>query len=599
MLQALRQYYYERLKRDPLLPQRGWSRVKVSFALDLAADGRVLQVIDVRQAIAKGKKTALVGQDMLVPQMVKRTSGVAANFLCDNCQYILGHADEVKGKSGSAQKNLERFEACRALHHRILDGVEDEFARAILAFFDTWQEQYDEELFVDCPEVLQGVGNIVFRFRHQYAHACEAVRAAWLATYDQSDDKIRCIVSGELGSIARLHPDFKVAGAQTSGASLVSFNGDAFCSFGYSQGENAQTCAEAAFAYGEALRVLLTDKQCCFRVDDMTILCWSQDANPDYSVLLAQNVGIAPRSPRQDDSLDDLAAEISGEGESLYVEGDIQGIVKELSQGRRVAFNDSLLDPQQVFYILGLSPNAARLSVRFFMRDNFGNFIRNVNNHYERLRIIGTETRLPDLRRIIFATVNDKSRDKKGVAIMEGETLRSILSDSRYPASLLNGVELRIHAEGNIKTVRAAVIKAYYTKNQHPDVPKEVLTVSLNEESRNGAYLLGRLFSTLEKLQLDACKGIKATIRDRFFNSASSTPAVVFPQLISLAQSHLKKVTDAQEVYYSKLMGEIIDKLQAPLPNRLSLPERGVFQLGYYHQTQKFYTPSAKKNAEQ
>ena len=193
-------------------------------------------------------------------------------------------------------------------------------------------------------------------------------------------------------------------------------------------------------------------------------------------------------------------------------------------------------------------------------------------------------------------TVNQNSRDKSPTPGMAGETLCAILSDTPYPATLLNGVSLRIRAEREITRGRAAILKAYYLKNPHPDIPKEVLTVSLNPDSTNIPYTLGRLFCVLEAIQSSANPGINATIKDKYFNSASAIPSRVFPMLINLAQKHLRKLEKGWSISYSKQLTDLTAKLGETFPDRLSLPQQGAFQLGYYHQTQARYTK--KEEAE-
>ena len=195
-------------------------------------------------------------------------------------------------------------------------------------------------------------------------------------------------------------------------------------------------------------------------------------------------------------------------------------------------------------------------------------------------------------------TVNQNAQKKTASPVLAGELLRAILTNTPYPATLLNGVTLRIRAEHEITRGRAAIIKAYYLnqRNPNPDVPKEVLTVSLNPDSNNVYYNLGRLFSVLEDIQSKANPGINATIRDRYFNAASATPAHVFPILLNLAQKHLKKLNEGQRVYYGKQLGSITDKLGEEYPNRLTLPQQGSFQLGYYHQTQERYQKNSKED---
>ena len=256
------------------------------------------------------------------------------------------------------------------------------------------------------------------------------------------------------------------------------------------------------------------------------------------------------------------------------------------------------MDPNMEFYVLGLSPNAARLSVRFFLRNSFGAFLRNAQTHQQRLEIIKPTYDKFDtipMWKLLDETVNQNSRDKTPAPNMAGEVLRSVLTDTRYPATLLNGVVLRIRAEHSVTRGRAAILKAYYLKNTHFDVPKEVLTVSLNPDSTNVPYNLGRLFSLLEAVQAAANPGINATIKDKYFNSASATPAIVFPVLVNLAQKHLKKLDTGLRTYYDKQITELISKLGESYPPRMSLPQQGCFQLGYYHQTQSRFEKKEEK----
>ena len=255
--------------------------------------------------------------------------------------------------------------------------------------------------------------------------------------------------------------------------------------------------------------------------------------------------------------------------------------------------DDLGIDPNRPFYILGLSPNAARLSVRFFLRDSFGRLMKNVNAHYERLEIVRpayAKTNILPLWAMLRETVNLNSRDKSPSPAMAGAATRAVFSGGPYPASLLEAVMLRIRAERNITWGRAAIIKAYYLKNPHKDCPKEVLTVSLNEASTDTAYTLGRLFSVYEAVQQAANPGINTTIKDKYFNSAAAMPAGIFPVLNNLCQKHLRKLDGRQRVYYDKQIMTLKGILGESYPMRMTLAQQGSFDLGYYHQTQKRYT---------
>ena len=464
-----------------------------------------------------------------------------------------------------------------------MEDVATPTARAVLAFFRTWNPAQAREhpaLAEQLDDILAG-GNLIFRTAGGFAHEDPAVRQAWESHYSAAGDGPQglCLVTGEYGPVEAVHPAIKnVAGAQSSGAALVSFNAPAFCSYGKEQSLNAPTGKYASFAYTAALNHLLSDRDHVCRVGDATVVCWARGGGDLYQDLFS------------------FAA--FGQEEPAYEESELRGMVKQLCRGEIVNYREERLDPDMDFYVLGLSPNAARLSVRFFLRNTFGSFLRNVQAHQDRLEIIRPafdrfET-LP-LWRLLSETVNQNSRDKSPAPNLAGEVLRSVLSDTRYPATLLNGVTLRIRAEHEVTWGRAAILKAYYSKNQNPDVPKEVLTVSLNPDSANVPYNLGRLFSVLEAIQSAANPGINTTIKDKYFNSASATPAIVFPVLLNLAQKHLKKLDKGLRTYYDKQLTALLSKLSESYPARMSLPQQGSFQLGYYHQTQARYEKKEEK----
>lgn len=571
ILQAL-VAHYEDLVRQDKLSRPGWSPAKVSYGLELGENGELKEVVNLKTEQTKGKKTVLAPREMKIPTPVKRTVGIVPNFLCDNSSYLLGV--DAKGKP---QRSMDCFSASKALHEELLADLTSPMAKAVLGFFRTWDPGAAKEhpALKDCWEDVISGGNLVFCMGLQYAHEDAELQAAWQTHYDSAEDspQMTCLVTGTKGPVAQLHPAIKgISGAQSSGASLVSFNAPAFCSYDREQGMNAPTGAYAAFAYGAALNHLIADREHVCHMGDTTVLCWSAGAESAYQDLFSYFAFDASSAP--------------------YTETELRSMVKDLMAGKRVLFDETMLDPDREFYILGIAPNAARLSVRFFLRNSFGAFLANIEKHHERMEIIRPgydkfET-LP-LWKLLDETVNHNSRTKTPAPELAGETLRAILNDTPYPATLLNGVVLRIRAEHEVTRGRAAILKAYYLKKPNKDVPKEVLGVSLNPDSTNVAYTLGRLFSVLENIQSAANPGINTTIKDKYFNSASATPASVFPTLVNLAQKHLKKLDGGMRIYYEKQLTEILSFLSEEYPKRMNLPQQGSFQLGYYHQTQARY----------
>ena len=614
ILQALTSLY-EALAPKGEVPKEGWSREKISFALGIDENGDLLRITPLFKPgdMPKGKKKE-EPQEMTVPAAVKRTSGAAANFLWDNSSYILGvslkKGEDDAEREKQRNKDIKCFEACRELHHSMLDGMEYPAAKAVLNFLDKWEPQKAEEnnlVAQYAKEILSGA-NMVFRFNGGYVHDDPQLASVWQkANAKQKDNIGQCLVTGALDEIQNTHPTIKgVQGAQSSGAALVSFNASAFCSYNKEQNQNAPVGKYAAFAYTTALNHLLKDRKNVHRIGDAAVVCWAENADKQY---------------------EDFAADLffgDGDGDQSDEQwlSALQASVELLAKGLPCRELD--LDPERKFYILGISPNAARLAVRFFYCDSFGNIVKNIKAHYDRLEIVRPSyDKFPilPLWKLLSATNrtikkkndngtnaersdsedSDKSKDKTQNSAMAGAVARAVFSGGRYPASLLECTFLRIKAERNITRERAAIIKAYYLRNPNEKCPKEVLTVSLNENSKNIPYTLGRLFSVYEEIQKEANlrnpgnPGINTTIKDRYFGSAAAMPATVFPILSNLAQKHLRKLSDAQRVYLDKKVMTLKSVLGEQYPAHMSLPEQGSFDLGYYHQTQARYTKKEDK----
>lgn len=575
ILQALTRYYEDLLSRGEIAAP-GWAPAKISLALYINENGELTQIVPTMVEGTKGKKTVMQPQLMVLPAAVKRTVSIASNFLWDNSAYLLGI--DQKGKP---ERSRECFAAAAKLHHAVLDGIDSPNARAILAFFDTWEPERAAEhpaLIRQLDDVTAG-GNLVFRVDGRKVEEDAAIREAWQRYRDggESGVKMQCLVTGKEDEIAAVHPSVKgVRDAQSSGAALVSFNAPAFCSYGREQNYNAPVGKYAAFAYTAALNHLLADSDHVQHIGDTTVVCWAEGADDAYPGF--------------------FSAVIGGGTYGGLSDNDLRAALKRLANG--LPCDDLGVDPNRPFYILGLAPNAARLSVRFFLRDSFGKLMENVNAHYERMEIVRPAYEkfnyLP-LWSLLRETVNLNSRDKAPSPAMAGATARAIFSGARYPASLLEAVMLRIRAERDITWGKAAIIKAYYLKNPHEDCPKEVLTVSLNEASTNPAYTLGRLFSVYEAVQQAANPGINTTIKDKYFNSAAAMPASIFPVLNNLCQKHLRKLDARQHVYYDKQIMKLKGVLNENYPARMTLAQQGSFDLGYYHQTQKRYTKKEEK----
>lgn len=568
ILQALTQLYYDLLERGEIAAP-GWNSTDISFALCLNLDGEVTQIVPtMREVQVTEKRTVLKPQSKILPAPVKRTTNTAANFLWDNSGYLLGL---------DKNRNLERGKVCFAtsaqLHHSILDSVDTPTAKAILSFFDTWQPENAETHPALSEQVgaLTKGGNLIFRVNGKFAQDDSEIKMAWQKYYNGDADNIangQCLITGEPDEIEAVHPTVKgVFGSNPSGAALVSFNAWAFCSYGHTKSYNAPIGKRAAFAYTSALNYLLANEDTTKRIGDTTVLCWAVGAEPQYQ-RTALNV--------LEGTIDD----------------DVRSAIERLANFEPCDELD--LDPNRPFYILGIAPNNARLAVRFFMKDSFGNFMKNVNDHNKRLEINGARFNSLPLWALLNETANQNSKIKVYDSGMAAAVARAIFMGTPYPASLISNVMLRIRAEHDVPWSKAAIIKAYYLKNQS-DFPKEVLTVGLNENSTDVAYNLGRLFSVYEATQRAAINNITTTIKDRFFSSAATMPANIFPVLARLYQKHLRKLEIGRKIYFDNQVTEIKSVLGENYPARLSLTEQGAFDLGYYHQKANYF----KSNKEE
>lgn len=570
ILQALTSYY-EKLAEKGLVSRPGWGPEKVSYGIDLNDDGSIFQILPLLQVPEGSKKGTQIPRQFIVPLRVKRTRAPKANFLCDHSGYILG-ADQ----KGNAANSAQNYALCKELHLRLLSDCCSAAARAICNFFLTWtpEQGTTNPETAEFWDRLTGGGNLLFYYDGEPVSDDPLIRAVWQKHYDRSEDGVvmRCLVTGESSVIPAIHSAIKgIPGAQTSGAALISFNSPAFESYDRVQNFNAPVGEYAAFAYTTALNYLIADWHNRTTIGDTMVLCWAQCAEPEY-----QAVAMQAMMGAQD-----------GDGEAA-----VRAAVNSISKGRRFQWDTAELDPEMQFYVLGIAPNAARLSVRFFLQNSFGSFMEHIETHYRQLQIVKPAFEKYDtipLYRLLSETVNQNSKNKAASPQLAGDLLQSVLTGARYPVTLRNAVQLRIRAEKEIGYRKAAIIKAYYSRNKSDDCPEEVLTVALNEQSTSIPYTLGRLFSVLELIQENANPGINATIRDKYFNAAAATPARIFPTLLNLSEKHLRKLDSAKRVWLEKLRGSIIDKLSESFPERLSLPAQGAFQLGYYHQTQKRY----------
>ncbi|NKF21490.1 type I-C CRISPR-associated protein Cas8c/Csd1 [Solimonas marina] len=582
MLQSLSRYYQRLVQRGAEgIAAYGYSPEKISYAIVLDTHGHVLDVDDVRDTTGKKPYPRL----MTVPQPEKRTVGIKSNFLWDKTSYVLG-------VSATSKRTEQEHQAFCEFHEQALEGATDPGLLALLRFLRQWRpEQFCEPSFKD--EMKDA--NVVFRLdgEHQYLHERAAAKAARerLFSPSSSDDAQAsapaiCLVTGARSPIARLHPAIKgVMGAQSSGASIVSFNLDAFTSYGKHQGDNAPVSEQAAFAYTSALNYLLrrdVPHRQNLTVGDTTVLFWAEADDERQAGVAEMSFAAMLNPPDSDDS------------EALKIRGLLEGV----AEGRPLSdFVPGLAEGTRM-YVLGLAPNASRLSVRFWLVDTFGDLARRIAQHAQDLHIEPLPWRsAPSVWRLALATAPSRDGRAKNEDVppqLAGELLRAILTGGRYPASLLASILMRMRADGDVSGVRISICKAVLSRNRPVRNSEEEVPVSLDKASKQPAYLLGRLFAVLEYIQRSALGGqVNATIRDRYYGAASATPASIFPVLLRNTQNHLgklRKERPGQAINLERDVREIVAALPEQFPRSLHIEAQGRFAIGYYHQSQSYFT---------
>lgn len=588
ILEALAHQYQRLIERDePGLSAYGYSAEKISYAIVLSVDGDPVDVVPLLDT--SGKKP--VPQSMSVPQPEKRTSGIKSNFLWDKTSYVLG-------VSASSKRKADEHEAFKVLHCQVLAKETDPGLKALLKFLGKWTpERFESAPFAQ--EMLDA--NFVFKLdgERQFLHqrpAAQAVRARLLGPLLDANASTsnlqRCLVTGVFAEVARLHPAIKdVNGAQSSGASIVSFNLDAFNSYGKSQGDNAPVSEHAAFAYTTVLNHLLRrdpHNRQRFSVGDASVVFWAEAQDADQA----------------HDSEDLLAALLNPDSKSD--EGQeaekIRQIMEGVAKGRPLADLSPKLDQGTRMYVLGLAPNASRLSIRYWLSDTLGVLVERLHRHAQDLHLEPSPWKTaPSVWRLALATAPSrgdppKAKPEDVSPLLAGELMRAILIGGRYPQSVLSNTVMRMRSDGDISGVRAALCKAVLTRDlrlSHSNISDKEVPVSLDVHSTNAGYLLGRLFAVLEGAQRLALGGqVNATIRDRYYGSASATPALVFPVLLRNTQNHMSRIRKDKPgaaINVERDIQEVIGKLPGEFPKHLGMQDQGRFAIGYYHQAQARY----------
>lgn len=595
ILQALNKFY-ARLDRRGDAPKRGYMPVRIGFVLEISADGTPGRLIDIRD---KSKKTA-ISEKFLMPG-ISRTSGIKSAFMWDKTAYVFGVAgieETIDGKKailpGQKKRTLQEHQAFVELHEERLGKIDDEGASALLAFLQNWApENWDQSGFNN--EALDQ--NIAFRLKGDDDRIDQ--RAAVMQVVGnlqgQQGESAMCLIEGTNAAFVENHPQFKgVIGAQSSGAPIVSFNSDAYESFGKSRGANAPVSQQAAFRYGAALNWLLDrDNGRCLRMGEATVVFWAdekdvgEDAANNAEEFFDAPFGSNTKEP-------DPVATDPDKNQAEIIKTELAN-----AASGRAAPDEAELKPETRMHILALSPNAGRIAVRFWLTDTFGHLRENLLQHERDLALEPSAFKgKPKAWALLYETAA-QHKEKNIPSRLGGEMMQAILTGQRYPRTFLTAVIGRIRADKNLSGVRAAILKATINRDlrkNERDETKEGIPMALAENSSNQAYNLGRLFAAYEYAEKSVAKR-NATIKDKFIGSASATPQRIFPIIMRGYEHNVSKLAKGSDhqrgsgVRVAQVVSQILGLFEgdADFPTALKLEDQARFFVGYYHQNAAMY----------
>jgi CRISPR-associated protein Csd1 len=566
ILQALKEYY-ERIGTDERsrVP-KGFERKSFPFLIVINRTGDFINLEHTRE----GQNAS----NFLVPRsksMSGKLSFRVTNLLWDHTGYVLG-----KPESDRSRSQHETWMS--QLNNLAIEFQEFKPLRAILNFYTKRgiEKVTGHPEWRECARIPSC--NIAFKIADHYlpVPCLEEVSKIMEKqdSYPPGDEKPkralrRCLVTGNTDEIVRVHNDTRIG---KDSKKLVSFQKNSgYDSYGKEQGFIAPVGKVAEFAYTTALNTLLKSNSRMLVGDAVTVF-WSEKTT-EFENLIADFF----REPPKDDPNRGIQA--------------VKSLFRAIENGVFLSEENR----RNRFYVLGLSPNVARIAVRFWVVDTVAGIGQKIKRHFDDLRMVHgpAEREVLSLFRLLVCTAaQDKAENTP--PNMAGDAVRAILEGTPYPQTLLQAAIRRIRAKREITHPRAALIKACInrtTRFKNPAVEEE-LKMSLDENNTSIGYRLGRLFAVLEKIQQEANPGINATIRDRFYGAASGTPATVFGNLMRLKNHHLSKLTSqGRRINFEKLLGEILAGIPAAagFPAHLGLEEQGRFAIGYYHQQQNFF----------
>lgn len=582
ILQALETCYDIMTKdKDFDVAPFGYSKVMIHFAIVIDEEGQVKSILDLRE----GKR----GEFHTVPIQEGRSSGIKPYILCDKSKYLLGKEIDEKGKLLTFNTYLR---AMYDKHKQVFGRLNNKGIRAIEKFLVRTLE--GEEWPISITHDCYKGSLIIFKLENEigYIHEDIEVKTYWEDHLNDQEGNSKneiiaqCLISGEYNSkIVQKHTLIKgVMGAQPAGASLSSINMDSAESYSRKKAANAPMSEKTMFKYTTALNSLINSDTNKMIIGDTTCVFWTEKEITGNCVALLKGLfgGVQVDEEKE-------------VGMSTSETKHTKNVLERVLKGLHISSEMLEIEKDTTVYILGLSPNMARISIRFWYKDTFGHFIEKIKMHYEDMEIIKSDkVREMVTIRDVLKSIAVQGKNENVPKVVQNALFTAITGGSAYPQGIYTNILIRMRAEAGddwcVNPARVSYIKAFlkrkYRINQWIEKEGE-LTVALNENSTNTGYQLGRLFSVLEKLQQDSGN---TGLRECYFASASTNPKVVFPAILKLAQNHVAKVSKTEGgCYMDKLCQEILGNIEE-FPTSLSLDDQGLFILGYYHQKQYIYT---------
>lgn len=576
----------------------GYCKQAIHFEILLTPEGKIAAINDMRvprNIPLKNKKTKTV-YDPVMEQLPVRTQkpGIDKNTIEHRPLYIFGlNYDKGTLTPTDATNKAAKSHKCFCeWNEKFFDNIDSPICKAYLNFIRTWepeQETQNPHLLALGKEYsssyyefgLDGSPEIKLHNDSKFKAAYEDYLAQLSADSDSDDTELStCSILGEKLPQARIHDKIKGIGSGT-GSVLICMKEKAFESYGKKQSYNSNVSEKAMKMYTSAFNSLLADRSHYKTFDDMTIVYFAMKKNDAEEC----NMFAGMFSGFEDEL-----------NKSVVTEADrnINTVMTQLKQGRTA---DMPYDPNVEFYVAGFTPNSSRISQKFIFHDKFGRIFDNVLKHQQDISFTEGQRQV-SIERIKRELISPKSSKEKVPSPLTAALLEAILKGTRYPDELLSTVITRVKTDSDeeknhfikLNDTRAGLIKGCINRKQN----KEEIKMSLDLENKNQAYLCGRLFAVLEKIQQDASGGgLNRTIKDSYFASACSKPSTVFPKLYKLSQNHIKKLSSP--IFYNKLCGEILDGLDGKFPSTLSLDDQGRFIVGYAQQNKALYTKKSEE----